>query len=78
MRAFPMPEAFRQISPWNSGSEPVQNSLNKPPVIRCAASDVAFAAGQNIFDPIPLIIAYAKTLHWSALLKPTSYESHNG
>jgi hypothetical protein len=78
MRALPMTEAFRQISPRNPGSEPIQNSLNEPPVIRRGASDVALPARQNVLDPIPLLIAYAKTLHWSALLKPTSYESHNG
>jgi hypothetical protein len=77
MRALPITEAYRQIAPWNTGSEPIQNGLDEQPVIWCRASYVALTAGQNILDPIPLVIASSKALHRSALLKPTSQESDN-
>src|SRR5229473_5299843 len=75
MHALPIAEARGQIAPRNTGSEPVQNGFNEQPVTRRRASDVAFATRQNILDPIPLVVAQAKALHLSALLKPTSQES---
>src|SRR5260370_24769347 len=68
MHALPIAEARRQIAPRNTGSEPVQNGFNEQPVIWRRTSDVALAAGQNILDPIPLVVASAKPLHRSTIL----------
>src|SRR6202040_930493 len=66
MHALPIAEAHRQIAPWHTGSEPVQNRFNEQPVIRCRAANVPLPPRQNILDPIPLVVAQAKALHRSA------------
>jgi hypothetical protein len=37
--------------------------------------DRAFAPGQQVFDPLPLIVTQSEPPHWSAPNKLTSYES---
>jgi hypothetical protein len=53
---FPIPEAFRKIAPRHARSISEHNSLHEQPIIRRRAPDVAFATGQKILDPIPLIV----------------------
>ena len=54
---FPVTETLGQIAPRNAGSISVKNSFDEQPVIRRRSSDMAFAAGQKILDPLPLVIA---------------------
>src|SRR5262249_37296840 len=63
MHALPMAEARRQIAPWHTGPEPVQNRFNEHPVIRRGAANVPLPSRQNILDPIPLVVAQAKAFH---------------
>ena len=53
---FPISEALRKITPRDARSISEQNGFHEQPVIRRSASDMAFAAGQKILDPIPLIV----------------------
>jgi hypothetical protein len=62
MHALPIAETRRQIAPWHTGPEPVQNRFNEQPVIRCRAAIVPLPARQNILDPIPLVVAQANGL----------------
>src|ERR1700731_3044913 len=66
MHALPIAEARRQVAPWHTGPEPIQNRFNEQPVIRRRAANVPLPARQNILDPIPLVVAQAKALHRSA------------
>ena len=53
---FPISETLRKITLWNAGSISVQNCFDKQPIIRRSAANMAFAAGQKILDPLPLIV----------------------
>ena len=54
---FPITETLRKITPWDARPISEQNGFHEQPVIRRSASDMAFATGQKILDPIPLIVA---------------------
>ena len=66
---LPVAETRGQITPGNPGSVSVKNRIDEQPVVRGIAADVAFTAGQKIFDPFPLVVSQSKALHGSALLK---------
>jgi hypothetical protein len=57
MDDFPIAETLGQIAPRNPGSISVENGFDELSVIRRRAADMAFAAGEKILDPIPLIVA---------------------
>ena len=54
---FPITETLRKITPRNAGSIPVENGFDEQPIVRRCASNMAFAAGKKILDPIPLVVA---------------------
>jgi len=54
---FPIAETLGKIAPRNAGSISVENGFDEQPIIRRRAADMAFAAGEKILDPIPLIVA---------------------
>jgi hypothetical protein len=56
MDDFPIPEALGKVTPGNAGSISVQNRFDEQSIVRRRASHMAFAAGQKILDPIPLIV----------------------
>ena len=76
MRYLPIAETFRQITPGNASSKPIENGFDEQPIVSRRAANVAFAARQKILDPFPLVVTYPKALHRSALLRPTCQESH--
>jgi hypothetical protein len=53
---FPIAETLRKITPWNTGSIPIQNGLDEQPIICSRAADMTFAARKKILDPIPLVV----------------------
>jgi hypothetical protein len=56
--------------PMETPDDPLlKNRLDKQPIVRCVAPDVAFAARQKILDPFPLVVSQSKALHGSALRK---------
>src|SRR3984893_4609694 len=66
---LPVAETHRQISPGNSRSISVKNRVNEQPVVCRSAADMSFPAGQEILDPLPLVVSQPKALHGSALLE---------
>src|SRR5215471_3121271 len=58
---LPIAKALREIAPKSE-----ENRLDEQSVIRRGASHMAFAAGQKILDPIPLIVAQSIASHPSA------------
>jgi hypothetical protein len=54
---FPITEALRKVTPRDARPISEQNGLDEQPIIRRRAADMAFAAGQKILDPIPLVVA---------------------
>jgi len=57
MNDFPIAETLWKITLGNAGSISVHNGVDEQPIIRRRAADMAFAAGQKVLDPIPLVIA---------------------
>jgi len=57
VRHFPTAETRRQVTPGNASSVPVENRIDEQPVVGRRAANVAFATGQKILDPIPLIVS---------------------
>ncbi|KOR40468.1 hypothetical protein ADT25_03095, partial [Xanthomonas oryzae] len=52
-----IPEAFREISPGNTGSIAIQHGIDKEPIVFSGHTDVAGSAGKQIADAIPLIVS---------------------
>ena len=63
---IPIPEALRKIAPRNAGAKPEKNRFDEKPIVRRRAADMAFASGQRILDPVPLIISQCIASHRSA------------
>jgi hypothetical protein len=47
----------RQVTPRNAGAIAVEDRLDEQPVIACGHPDRARAAGQQVLNPVPLIVA---------------------
>jgi len=74
---LPVPETLWQVTPRNAGPISVEDGVNEQAIVRRRAADMAFAAGQKILDPIPLVVAPCIASHRSAPLEPTAHESLN-
>jgi hypothetical protein len=57
MDDLPVTKTLRQITPRNAGSISVQNGFHEQSIVGSGATDMAFATGQKILDPIPLVVA---------------------
>src|SRR3984957_6577328 len=73
---LPVAKALGQITPRDAGAKPEEDGFDEQAIVRRRTPPMAFAAGQNIFDPIPLVVAQCITSHRSALLRLTAHESH--
>ena len=54
---LPITEALCKVAPGNSGTISLHGGFDEQPIIRRRAANVAFAAGQKILDPVPLVVA---------------------
>ena len=59
----------------HSGTIAVQDGLDELPIVRRSHPDRTFASGQQVFDPLPLIVTQSEPPHRSAPHKLTAYES---
>jgi hypothetical protein len=57
MHDLPIAKALREIPPGNAGSISVENGFDEQSIVGCSPSHMAFAAGQKILDPVPLVVA---------------------
>lgn len=67
-------EAVRQVAPGNGRAIAEDDGINEQAIGRGRHNDMAFAAGQEIFDPSPLIVAQGMAMHSSASELPTTRE----
>ena len=58
----PVSETLRQVAPRDARAVAVNDGLDKQAVILRRDADRIFAAGQYMFDPLPLIIAQSIAL----------------
>src|SRR5277367_1981194 len=63
---LPVAKALGQITPRDAGSKPEEDGFDEQAIVRRRAAHMAFTAGQNIFDPIKLVVAQCISSHRSA------------
>lgn len=71
----PAPVAFRQITPRNAGTIAVDDGIDEQPIVGSRPADVSLSAGQEILDPLPLVVGKRVAMHVSAPRLPTTHES---
>src|SRR5258706_14829267 len=60
---FPVAETLREIPPRTPSPKAVENRFDEQSIIFSGAAHVSFTPRQNVLDPLPLVVAYSKTLH---------------
>jgi len=63
---LPITEPFRQVSPRDASSIAIQHRLYKQPVVVCGYADASFTSGEQVLDPVPLVITKGISAHRSA------------
>ena len=63
---LPVAKALGQIAPRDAGAKPEENGFDEQAIVRRRAAHMAFTARQNVFDPIPLVVAQCISSHRSA------------
>src|SRR5206468_9340961 len=74
---LPGPEPLRQVAPGDARPVAVQHRLHEQAVVLRRDPDVSQAPGQEILDPLPLVIAERVAAHRSSFLagQPTRNRS---
>ncbi len=71
---LPGAEPLRQIAPGNAGAVAVEHSLDEQAVVPGGHAHMPGAAGQQVLDPLPLVVAQGIAAHRavsSGLQSPT-------
>src|SRR4051812_6719032 len=71
----PLPETLRQVTPRDPGPIAVKDSLDKQPIVPRRHTNRPLTAGQEVSDPLPLIVTQPVASHRSAPNTPTGSES---
>ncbi len=66
MYLLPIPEPLWQVAPRNARAITVQNRFNKQSIVLCGYAHMAFPAGEQVSNSIPLVVAQAIAAHRSA------------
>lgn len=68
---LPIPGSLRQVAPGNAGTIAIEHGFDEAPVVLPGDTAIAKFAGQQILDPVPLIIAQSVAAHRSACSQST-------
>src|ERR1700710_3324074 len=71
----PIPETLRQVTPGDPGPIALKDSLDKQPIFPRRHTNRPRTAGQEVSDPLPLILTQPVASHRSAPNTPTGSES---
>ena len=71
------PKRSGKIPPGDAGPITVNHRLYKQPIVLGRYPHMPFTSGQNILDPVPLIVPKGVAAHLSALNQLTAYESRD-
>src|ERR1700729_1066634 len=63
---LPVTKALGQIAPRDAGAKPEENGFDEQTIVRRRTAHMAFPPWQNVFHPIPLLVAQAISPHRSA------------
>ena len=58
-------EPLKQVAPRNAGAITVEHGIDKQTVVASVCANMTFAAGQQILDAIPLVVAQGIAAHRS-------------
>src|SRR3974377_1512354 len=75
VRRLPFAVTLRQVTPGDAGAIPIDHRIHEQTVVGGRTADMAFPAGQEILDLLPLIVAQSIAVHGPASLEPTPHES---
>ncbi len=70
-------KAFGQVPPRDAGPITVDHRLYKQPIVLGGYTHMPFTSGQNILDPVPLIVPKGVAANLSAPNQLTAYESRD-
>src|SRR5260370_2481046 len=70
-------KAFGQVPPRNARPITVDHRLYKQPIVLGRYPHMPLTSGQNILDPVPLVVPKGVAAHLSAPNQLTVYESHD-
>src|ERR671926_934889 len=65
---LPIAEPFRQVAPGDARPVPVQHRLDERAVVLGRDPDPPLAPGQEVLDPVPLVVPQGVAAHRSVLL----------
>jgi hypothetical protein len=68
---LPGAEPFRQVAPGDAGAVPVQHRLDEQAVVLGRDPDPPLAPGQEVLDPVPLVVPQGVAAHQSVPSWPT-------
>ena len=63
---LPVAKALGQIAPRDAGAKLEKNGFDKQAIVGGRTGNMVFAARQNVFDPIPLVVAQRLSSHRSS------------
>jgi len=66
---LPVAKALGQIAPRDAGAKLEKNGFDKQAIVGGRTGNMVFAARQNVFDPIPLVVAQRLSSHRSSPLR---------
>jgi hypothetical protein len=66
VHVFPVAETLRQIAPRDAGAIAIQDRLDEQAVVRRGHADMFLPPRQQVFDPVPLVVAQCVAAHRSA------------
>jgi hypothetical protein len=70
MDRLPIAEALRQVTPGNACSIAVDHGIDEQTIVLGGHPDVTLTSGQDVPDPVPLVIANGVATHQSAPRQP--------
>jgi hypothetical protein len=74
---FPIAEPLRRVAPNDPGAGSIENGLDKPTVVAGGCADISWLSGQQVLDPLPLIVAKSISVMRQPSIQPTLHDSHN-
>src|SRR4051794_10275869 len=77
MDVLAVAKALRQVAPGDAGAIAVENGIDEQAVVRGGPTNRPRPAGQQISDPLRLVVTKGISAHRSASSKLTAYESKN-
>jgi hypothetical protein len=74
---LPVAKVLGQVAPGDAGAIAEEDRFDEQAVVRRRHADRTRPAGQQVLNPLPLVVTQGISVHGSASSKLTAYESKN-